>query len=63
VFEGRKTPARDIVVLNAGAALLVAGRASSVGEGISRAAAAIDSGAASETLDRMVQSSRGEVIA
>jgi anthranilate phosphoribosyltransferase len=63
VFEGRKTPARDIVLLNAGAALLVAGSASSVNEGISRAAAAIDSGAASATLDRMVQSSRAEVIA
>jgi anthranilate phosphoribosyltransferase len=50
-------------LLNAGAALLVAGSASSVSEGISRAAAAIDSGAARETLDRMVQSSRAEVIA
>jgi anthranilate phosphoribosyltransferase len=63
VFEGRKNPARDIVLLNAGAALLVAGSASSVSEGVSRAAAAIDSGAARETLDRMVQSSRAEVIA
>jgi anthranilate phosphoribosyltransferase len=63
VFEGRKSPGRDIVLLNAGAALLVAGSVSSVSEGISRAAAAIDSGAARETLDRMVQSSRAEVIA
>jgi anthranilate phosphoribosyltransferase len=63
VFEGRKGPGRDIVLLNAGAGLLVAGNASSVSEGISRAAAAIDSGAARETLDRMVQSSRAEVIA
>ncbi len=63
VFEGRKSPARDIVLLNAGAALLVAGRVSSVSEGVARAAAAIDSGAARKTLDRMVQSSRAEVIA
>jgi anthranilate phosphoribosyltransferase len=63
VLDGRKGPARDIVLLNAGAALFVAGRSSSVAEGISRAAAAIDSGAAGETLDRMVQSSRAEVIA
>lgn len=63
VLAGRKFPARDIVLLNAGAALLVAGRVSSVSEGISRAAAAIDSGAAQDTLDRMVQSSRAEVVA
>ncbi|HEU4688272.1 MAG TPA: anthranilate phosphoribosyltransferase [Vicinamibacterales bacterium] len=63
VLAGRKIPARDIVLLNAGAALLVAGRVSSVSEGISRAAAAIDSGAAQDTLDRMVQSSRAEVVA
>jgi anthranilate phosphoribosyltransferase len=63
VLDGRKNPARDIVLLNAGAALLVAGRVPSVSEGISRAAAAIDSGAARETLDRMVQSSRAEVVA
>jgi anthranilate phosphoribosyltransferase len=63
VFDGRRGPARDIVLLNAGAALMVAGRSSSVSEGISRAAAAVDSGAARDTLDRMVQSSRAEVIA
>ncbi len=63
VLAGRKSPARDIVLLNAGAALLVAGRVSSVSEGISRAGAAIDSGAAQDTLDRMVQSSRAEVVA
>jgi anthranilate phosphoribosyltransferase len=63
VFDGRRGPARDIVLLNAGAGLMVAGRSSTVGEGISRAAAAVDSGAAGDTLDRMVQSSRAEVTA
>jgi anthranilate phosphoribosyltransferase len=62
VFDGRQNPARDIVLFNAGAALFVAGRASSVSDGIARAAAAIDSGSARETLDRMVQSSRAEVV-
>jgi anthranilate phosphoribosyltransferase len=63
VLDGRKGAARDIVLFNAGAALLVAGRSSSVSEGIICAASAIDSGAARETLDRMVQSSRVEVSA
>ena len=63
VFEGKAGPARDIVLLNAGAALLVAGRTASVREGVACAAAAIDSGAARETLDRMVRSSQTEVVA
>jgi anthranilate phosphoribosyltransferase len=63
VFAGRPGPARDIVVLNAGAALLVAGMVSSVREGISRAASAIDSRAAQQTLDRMVRSSQSAVVA
>jgi anthranilate phosphoribosyltransferase len=49
--------------LNAGAALFVAGRTSSVREGISVAADAIDSGAARKTLDRMVRASQAEVVA
>ena len=63
VFAGTAGPARDIVLLNAGAALFVAGRASSVREGISRRPTAIDSGAARETLDRMVRASQAEVVA
>jgi anthranilate phosphoribosyltransferase len=63
VFDGKAGAARDIVLLNAGAALFVAGRTASVREGIDRAGAAIDSGAARGTLDRMVRSSQTEVIA
>jgi anthranilate phosphoribosyltransferase len=63
VFDGKTGGARNIVLLNAGAALLVAGKAGSVREGISLAAEAIDSGAAGETLDRMVRSSKAEAIA
>ena len=58
VLRGKAGPARDIVLLNAGAALLVAGRAASVADGIAQAAAAIDSGAALETLEKMVRSSQ-----
>jgi anthranilate phosphoribosyltransferase len=58
VLEGRRGPARDVVVLNAGAALLVAGKAASVADGLLAAEAAIDSGAARATLDRMVRASQ-----
>jgi len=58
ILDGRRGAPRDVVVLNAGAALLIAGRAGSVREGIAHAAAAIDSGAARATLDRMVRGSQ-----
>jgi len=60
VLAGRPGAARDIVLLNAGAGLLIAGRAASMREGLERAAAALDDGAAAATLDRMVRASRGE---
>jgi anthranilate phosphoribosyltransferase len=58
VLEGRPGAPRDVVLLNAGAALFVAGRAESVPAGVTLAAAAVDSGSARATLDRMVQSSQ-----
>jgi anthranilate phosphoribosyltransferase len=58
VLAGQPGPARDVVVLNAGAALFVAGRAGSVREGMATAAHAIDVGAARATLDRLVTVSR-----
>ena len=58
VLAGKKGPARDVVVLNAGAALYVAGKAATVRQGIAQAAAAIDSGAARTTLEKMVRSSQ-----
>ena len=45
---------RDIVLYNAGATLVIAGRASTLIEGVQIAAQAIDSGSASNTLDRLV---------
>jgi anthranilate phosphoribosyltransferase len=54
VLGGDRGPARDVVLLNAGAGLFVAGAVSSVEEGIARAADAIDGGAARRTLDRLV---------
>ena len=54
VLAGAHGPARDIVLLNAGVSLLIAGVAPTVPDGIARAAAAIDSGAAAGVLDRLV---------
>jgi anthranilate phosphoribosyltransferase len=59
LLAGERGPARDLVALNAGAALLVAGRAATVVEGIQLAHAAIDAGAARATLERMVRASHG----
>ena len=58
VLEGRTGPHRDVVLLNAGASLFVAGTVADVGDGIRRAAQVIDSGEAARTLDRMIAGSR-----
>ena len=54
LLGGAGGPLRDIVLLNSGAALLVAGRATSVEAGIELAARAIDAGAAQRVLDELV---------
>jgi anthranilate phosphoribosyltransferase len=51
VLDGQQGPALDIVCLNAGAALYVAGVAASIGNGIERAREAIVSGRARAKLD------------
>ena len=54
IFEGAETGARhDVVVLNAAASLLVAGRVSDLREGVEVARATIASGAARELLERL----------
>ena len=64
ILDGERGAPRDVVVLNAGAALFVAGRADSVSVGVKLAGQALDSGAAKTTLDRLVQSSQtSEVVA
>lgn len=60
VLDGHAGPARDIVLFNAGAALLVSGRAENLCAGLAQAARAIDSGAAKETLARLVACSNRE---
>jgi anthranilate phosphoribosyltransferase len=54
VFKGEAGSARDVVVLNAAAAILAAGGASGLEEGVEAATRAIDEGAAAEVLDRLV---------
>lgn len=55
VLAGGAGPKRDVVLLNAGAALEVAGRADTLADGIALAAETIDSGAATAALDRWVE--------
>ena len=57
VLNGERGPARDVVLLNAGAALLIAGAAASVEEGIAQASRAIDRGDAKGTLERLIATS------
>jgi anthranilate phosphoribosyltransferase len=54
VLKGKKGPYRDVAVLNAGAALVVAGLAPEVKEGVRLAARSIDSGEAEGRLDRLI---------
>jgi anthranilate phosphoribosyltransferase len=61
ILDGERGPRRDVVLLNAGASLFVAGRADSVRSGIDQAGHAIDSGVASRTLEQMVRLSQDEV--
>jgi len=59
VLSGAKGPKRDIVLLNAGAALYVAGIAGSIKEGAALAAKAIDEGKAAKTLEEWAKVTRG----
>jgi anthranilate phosphoribosyltransferase len=58
VLQGRKSARRDVVVLNAAAALVAAGRADHLRDAVPLAAEAIDSGAAAEKLDALTDFSR-----
>jgi anthranilate phosphoribosyltransferase len=63
VLDGRAGAHRDVVALNAGAALFVAGKAATVADGIRIASTAIESGAARATLAAMAKLSHAEVVA
>lgn len=55
ILEGNKGPRRDVVLVNAAAALLVADRAKNLREGMELAAQSLDSGAALKRLQALVE--------
>jgi len=59
VLEGRKSPYRDVAVLNAAAALVVAAKAKTLADGMKLAQHAIDSGEAEGRLGRLIAVSNG----
>lgn len=59
ILAGERGPRRDIAVLNAGAALYVAGLASDLKAGVRRAQDSLDSGATQRTFDTLVRVSNG----
>ena len=55
LLAGEMSAYRDIVLLNAAAALVVAGKAGDLPAGVALAAQALDSGAARDTLRKIVE--------
>jgi anthranilate phosphoribosyltransferase len=53
LLDGAPGPYRDCVLLNAGAALVVAGRAGNIGAGVELARRALESGAARKVLEKL----------
>lgn len=58
ILQGKKGPKRDAVVMNAGAALYIAGKASEIEGGIRLAEAMIDSGRAKKQLEAFIRLSQ-----
>jgi anthranilate phosphoribosyltransferase len=58
ILAGGRGPKRDAVLLNAAAALVVAGRATDLLEGVRQAASAIDDGRVSKLVDRLKEASQ-----
>jgi anthranilate phosphoribosyltransferase len=58
VLDGGRGPARDVVLFNAAAALLVAGRVKDLKAGVAEAGRAVDEGRAGALLRRVVEASR-----
>ncbi len=55
ILSGAKGPKRDAVLMNAGAALYIGGKAESWKDGVALAAEIIDSGKAAETLQKLIE--------
>jgi anthranilate phosphoribosyltransferase len=63
VLAGERGSHRDIVLLNAAAALVVAGLADDIADGLTRAAAAVDEGHAQASLDALIRVSQAQAAA
>jgi len=59
LVAGKKGPYRDIVLFNAAASLVVAGKVDDLTSGVAKAAQAIDGGAVAQALDRLVAITNG----
>ncbi|TIU91878.1 MAG: anthranilate phosphoribosyltransferase, partial [Mesorhizobium sp.] len=59
ILDGAAGAFRDTVLMNAGAGLVVAGKATTLADGMATAAQAIDSGRSLKVLDRLVEISNG----
>ena len=59
ILQGARGPQRDVVLLNAGMALVAAGAAADPQEGLAMAAEAIDSGRANQVLDQLIAFTQG----
>jgi anthranilate phosphoribosyltransferase len=58
VMENKPSPARDVVALNAGAAIYVGGKAGTIEEGVAAALKVIESGEAGRRLEKLVEVSK-----
>ena len=61
ILSGEKSPKRDVVLLNAAAALVAAGRADSIMDGLPAAANSIDSGSAQTRLNKLVEFTTSQI--
>jgi len=62
VLEGELGPRRDLVLLNAGAAIYVGDGAENLAAGVEKAGVAIDSGAAAELLGRLIEATSSAAV-
>ena len=59
MLDGKPSPFRDVALLNAAAALIVAGKAANLKEGVALGAKSLDSGAAAARLKHLIAVSNG----
>jgi anthranilate phosphoribosyltransferase len=62
VLAGEPGPGRDLVLLNAAAAIYLGGLAGDLEEGVGRAADSVDSGAAAGVLERLVEATSSPAV-